>query len=232
MLKKLAIIGLEAAVLLGALLYWLYSDAVFTANTNDKVVALSFDDGPNPGETEELLDFLAAKNITASFFIIGQHAAKHPALLQRIHNEGHELANHSWSHDFLVHPSKALMLAEIDKTNQLILEVTGQHNRLFRPPYFAIGPGLRRAIAKRDMQVVGASASASDAAPNNAALAEQFAAQILSKIEPGGIILLHDGSANNDRRGSIEATKTVVNTLTQQGYRFASVGQLLALDRP
>ena len=107
------------------------------------LVALTFDDGPHPTLTPQLLDFLAVNNIRATFYLIGSRVAHHPQLAARIAAEGHEIGNHTWSHPSLFGHSDASVLSQIDRANEAVLQATGRLPVTMRPPYGNFHPGQR-----------------------------------------------------------------------------------------
>ena len=115
--------------------YWVKNHLVITRiNTTDKVVALTFDDGPDPATTPAVLESLAKNNVHATFFVVGQRAEKYPALLKKTSKAGHEIGNHSYSHKDFNRVNGAEIRSEITRTNDIINKITGQKTFLFRPP--------------------------------------------------------------------------------------------------
>ena len=110
----------------------------YSGNGAKKLVALTFDDGPESELTPQILDLLDEYNIKATFFIIGQNAAKNTDILKDIHSKGHEIGNHSWSHKYLPKISKKSKEDEILKTERLLIDVLGEYTPIFRPPYGAV----------------------------------------------------------------------------------------------
>ena len=119
-----------------------------TAPPSPGQLALTFDDGPNPAHTPHLLDLLAARNLRATFFLVGRYAQAQPALVRRIAKEGHLIGNHSWSHPNLAITSAARVEDELRRTSQTITQITGQPVGYFRPPFGGRRPVVFR-IARR-----------------------------------------------------------------------------------
>lgn len=216
-----------------ATLFWTYGEVISTVSVDQKVVALTYDDGPNPPHTQAMLDLLAEKNVSATFFPKARNVEAFPGDLRAIAAAGHEIGNHSYDHYAMSSFSVDDMRGEVERANRVLHDVLGVTPVLFRPPYGAQGVGLKRALAQLNMTSVGMSAHGSDWELTEAA---EIAAAILEKVEPGGIILLHDGHADvadpmaqETRAGSVEATRIVIDTLRQQGYSFVTVGELLKL---
>ena len=131
--KILAVFGL-AIVALGAVLIWSYSATVAIIPVQEKVVALTFDDGPNPPHTEALLDMLAQHNVKATFFLKGRNIEAFPESVRRVVEAGHEIGNHSYFHKPMISLSESDMLEELVRTNNLIEQYIGDSPVLFRGP--------------------------------------------------------------------------------------------------
>lgn len=153
-------------------------------------ITLTFDDGPHPELTPKILAVLNQYQVKATFFVIGKKAELYPDLLRRIVNEGHIIANHSYSHHALIgFFSRKRLEADIEKCNQIILEVTGKRPAYFRPPFGVTNPRYADVLKKLEMQSIGWSLRSLDTrATNKYGLIQR----ILSKISKRDIILLHD----------------------------------------
>ncbi len=189
---------------------------------NEKLLSLTFDDGPTP-YTNEILDILKNQNVKATFFTIGVHAAKHPQLVIRWHNEGHTIGNHSYNHGFNFDwLSSKKMAVEIEQTNSLIQELTGVVPNLFRPPYGITNPNLSRAVKWTGMASIGWNIRSFDTKLKDP---DKLMKRILSKVKGGDIILLHD---------SMEVTMKILTPLIEQakqmGYTFVPVNELLEIE--
>lgn len=218
--------------ILGVTLYWLYADVVISTPASEKIVSLTFDDGPHPQATQELLALLSEKDVYATFFLKGRNVDAYPELVAKIDALGHEIGNHSYYHKAMWSFDRAAMRAEVERTNRAISSVTGVAPKLFRPPYFAQGPGLKLALEELGMLSVGASASGQDWEITDP---ELIASKVLAQVEPGGIVVLHDGHADIDdpaaqdsRSASVIATGIIIDNLRQQGYQFHTAGQLIS----
>jgi peptidoglycan/xylan/chitin deacetylase (PgdA/CDA1 family) len=232
--KTFAVLGL-AIVALGAVLFWSYSATVAVIPVQEKVVALTYDDGPNPPHTEALLDMLAQHNVKATFFLKGRNIEAFPETVKDVVEAGHEIGNHSYFHKPMIAFSESGMLEELVRTNNLIEQYIGDTPTLFRPPFGVQGPGLKMALDTLGMTSVLMSTHGEDwevSAP------QLIADAVLENIEPGSVILLHDGhgdvddpNAQQSRAPSVEATGIIIETLQAQGYRFKTVGEMLAMSR-
>ncbi|GAA4949821.1 polysaccharide deacetylase family protein [Streptomonospora halophila] len=178
-------------------------------------VALTFDDGPNPGETPQLLDVLRRHDVKAVFCLWGEHVQQHPGLVRQIADEGHTLCNHSMRHADLSSWSRSRIAADLEATNQAIHDaVPSADIPYFRAPYGSWGQSPQVA-ADMGMQPLGWSLAVEDWNPPGAdVLAERLRRGITSQ----SVVLLHDGGG--DRSQTVEAVDRVVPDLQSQGWRF------------
>jgi peptidoglycan/xylan/chitin deacetylase (PgdA/CDA1 family) len=159
--------------------------------TNEKIFAISFDDGPNPEFTPKILEVLDKENICATFFCIGENIEKYPELAEQI-SKKHTLANHSYSHSnfFDIFPVSRV-IEEIEQTNLLIKKITGNKNKYFRPPFGVTNPNIAKALRKLNMQSIGWSIRTLDTTNKTE---KNIFNDFTKKINGGDIILLHDNS--------------------------------------
>jgi peptidoglycan-N-acetylglucosamine deacetylase len=196
-----------------------------SVNTSAPYVALTFDDGPHVTNTPRLLDLLAKRNIKATFFVVGTCAAEYPAILKRIADEGHELANHSWSHPNLSKMSDEAVRSQLQKTENIVFKTTGVRMKLMRPPYGAITQRQREWINKDfGYRVIMWSVDPLDWKNRNAATVSN---RIISGTTNGSIILAHDIHPT-----SVDAMPRTIDELLGKGYQFVTVSELLTMDRP
>ncbi|KAF0199927.1 MAG: polysaccharide deacetylase [Bacteroidetes bacterium] len=161
-------------------------------NRNLKQVALTFDDGPNPENTLEVLSLLKNSGVRAAFFLIGRKIEKYPDLVFRIHQDGHLIGNHSLTHaDFFPVKPAAEIRGELLETRRLIEKITGEPNLYFRPPFGVTNPIIAKALKGLDFQVTGWSIRSFDLSRQKP---EIIVERILSKLKGGDVILLHDTS--------------------------------------
>lgn len=205
-----------------------------SVHTDQPVIALTFDDGPSPKLTPQLLDTLKQRNIKVTFFVLGQMVQAHPEILQREIAEGHEVGNHTWDHLPLpkVMNKEGGLAHEIGDTSALIKQVTGKPPLLLRPPYGAGGnnPRLCHAIEKEyGMKVVLWSVDPDDWKDPGS---QVVTSRILNGwkesggVKPGAIILVHD-----IHKGSVEAMPALLDALLAKGYKFVTVSELLAMEK-
>jgi peptidoglycan/xylan/chitin deacetylase (PgdA/CDA1 family) len=210
-----------------------YSGAVSSVEVEEKVVALTYDDGPNPPHTGALLQLLAQENVRATFFLKGQNVDAFPDDALAIVTAGHEVANHSYKHRPMTTLSKNVALAEIMRAEEAIYSATGVKTDLFRPPFGVQSIGVKRALLELNKASILMTAHGTDWEVFDP---QQIADSILADVQPGGIILLHDGHGDVDdphkqegRAGSVDATRIIIESLRSRGYRFLTVGELLSL---
>jgi chitin deacetylase len=195
----------------------------------ERVVALTFDDGPRPPYTAAILDVLRDQGIVATFFLVGENALRYPELARRIVREGHAVGNHGWAHRALDELSTRAADDEIGRGALALRRVTGIYPRILRPPYGALDrriSGRTGVAATRGQAIIMWSVETRDWATRSAL---EVAAGTVRGIRPGSIVLLHDGGGN--REHVVTATRWMVGHLARQGYRFVTVPQLLEMAR-
>jgi peptidoglycan/xylan/chitin deacetylase (PgdA/CDA1 family) len=186
------------------------------------IVALTFDDGPHPELTPQLLDILRQNGVRATFYVIGRNVAAHPDIARRIVAEGHEIANHSYNHPALTSIGAGRLNQEIADTSKIIEQATGRRPTNMRPPYGAINDRVRAAILRdHGLDIIMWSCDPLDWKRPGAEVVRR---RMVDGATPGGILLAHD-----IHPGTIEATPGVIQDLKAKGYGFATVSQLLAL---
>lgn len=183
-----------------------------------QAVALTFDDGPHRWHTPELLEILREWNIKASFFVVGQCVAENPGLLQKIHEAGHCIANHSWSHPDLTRLTMNGIVDEVRFCNQVVEALTDERPRFFRPPGGRWDDKVLEVVSNQQLLPVLWTVNGYDVMPKPP---EELAHLILRRISPGAIILLHDGGGATAR-----ALPTIIETLLSKGYRFVTLEQM------
>lgn len=202
-----------------------FGPSVWRGKTGRKSVAITFDDGPGPA-TPRFLDALAEFRIPATFFQVGASVQRHPAIARDVVAAGHEIGNHSHSHlNFAMKPA-ALIEDDFSLAQSAIADATGVRPVLMRAPYGVRWFGFRRMQAKLGLLGVMWSVIGLDWKLPAAAIADR----VLSRVADGGIICLHDGRAhseNADVSGALEAARRIVPALTEAGYHFETVSQLL-----
>lgn len=184
-----------------------------------KCVALTFDDGPG-AYTESLLDTLDEHQAKATFFLIGKNVAKHPGIVRDELARGHELGNHTFSHQDLTKMSLAAAQRELRKTDAAIKKATGAEPTLIRPPFGAIPANLKKSL---DVPVALWSVDTLDWQTRNTKKTVKAA----EKVEPGSIVLMHD-----IHESTIKAVPKILTDLQAQGYHFVTVSELISNPKP
>lgn len=186
-----------------------------------KVVALTFDDGPDPRFTPKILDILKKENVKATFFVIGSRVAKNPHLARRASDEGHLIGNHSYTHPDLKLDTRDKIIQELKKCQDAIYRVTGQEPHYFRPPK-GLFDDTTTAIAKQaNYKIVLWDVCVEHKASPTP---EREAKRVLLLVRPGYIILAHDGRLN--RKNTIKAIPLIIKGLKEKGYEFVTVDEL------
>lgn len=201
--------------------------APFRIWTKQKLVALTFDDGPNSPFTEEIADIIESYGGRATFFQCGANIARRPETTRRLSAAGHTIGNHTYSHRFLTLWRPRQLASEIAATNQLIQANTGAAVRFFRAPWLVRHPWLGQMLRRQGLlPVSGLLATRHEARQRDGG---QMAASCLKQVRPGAIIIFHDGreTRGGDRAQTVRAVRAVCQALDQQGYRLVSLDSLL-----
>jgi len=202
-------------------------------------LSLTFDDGPDPAYTPEILDILKAKHVKATFFIIGANAEAHPALVQRVLDEGHEIGNHTFTHPNLAETSPEADRLEYNATQKLFQALTGRSMRLFRPPYLGDAePVTKDEIVPvqiaQDQGYITVGVHVDPFDWQQPSLDEMMQRIVKSVTDPnpdirGNVILLHD--SGGDRTRTVELLPELIDGLRARGYKFVLVSKLAGLTR-
>jgi peptidoglycan/xylan/chitin deacetylase (PgdA/CDA1 family) len=199
-----------------------FGEFIGHVNTEEKVVALTFDDGPNPPYTDQILDILDRYQIKATFFVIGRNVEKYPKTVRLILSKGHELGNHSYSHARMIFKSPSFIRSEIEKTDRLLNELGVTQDIHFRPPYgrkLLVLPYIITKMHKKN--IMWSTDSADYEVPNPEAIKNN----VLEHVRHGSIILLHDGEG--DRSQTVVATEMLIKEMKEKGYEFRTVSALI-----
>ena len=184
--------------------------------SDQKLVALTFDDGPHPVYTERLLDGLKKRNVKVTFFLIGKSADKYPDLVKRMAEEGHLIGNHTMDHVQLNHQTYEKALEQIRASNQVISQITGQTPVYIRPPFGEWSKELQEEV---DMTAVLWDVDPVDWKVKNT---ETVVKRILKNARDGDIILLHDVYGT-----SVDAALEIVDQMRAEGYEFVTVDEII-----
>jgi peptidoglycan/xylan/chitin deacetylase (PgdA/CDA1 family) len=192
-------------------------------------IALTFDDGPNEPYTSDVLTILKQYDIKATFFLVGQNALRHPETCRRIAEAGNAIGNHSYDHRKSLCLQRGKTVARnIEAAHQAIYECTGLEPTLFRPPHGFRTPWLMRTVRNLGYTVVTWDNMTSDWKAEKSG--DEIVRAILRRAKPGGVIVLHDGRDTRlhyDRSHMLQALPFVIETLTEKGFDFVTVPELL-----
>ena len=185
-------------------------------------IAMTFDDGPSATLTPKLLDLLAAHHIKATFFVIGENVAEHPEIVARAAQEGHEIANHSWSHPNFGKMSDENVRRQLQQTDDAIKNATGKRPTLLRPPYGSITAREKRWIHDEfGYDIILWDVDPYDWKRPGPGVVR---ARILKETRPGSIVLSHD-----IHPGTIEAMPSTFDELEAKGFKFVTVSELIRM---
>ncbi|MDE7178356.1 MAG: polysaccharide deacetylase family protein [Lachnospiraceae bacterium] len=179
-------------------------------------IAITFDDGPHPYYTEQLLDGLKKRGVVATFFVTGEHAKLHPDIIKRMQEEGHLIGNHTYSHIQLGKNNRERFKDELVKTNELLLEITGEEVQFVRPPYGSWDKSLETELT---MLPVLWTIDPMDWCSSNVS---GIVKKVTGKAKENAVILMHD-----EYSSSVTAALEIVDVLQKQGYEFVTVDELL-----
>lgn len=193
-------------------------------STKEKVVALTFDDGPWPNYTSQVLEILKKNNIKATFFWIGRMLKEYPEIGKQVAEAGHVIANHTWSHSYRW-MNKAAAAREIDETADLIYKTTGVKSLYFRPPGGILTNGVADYAKKKNYAIIMWSNDSIDYRPYPA---KRLVNNVMRKIKTTEIVLMHDGGGN--RSATVKALPEIISKFKKLGYKFVTVPELLEME--
>lgn len=196
-------------------------------STGERRVALTFDDGPSPRNTPKLLDLLAEVRARATFFLLGRYVGRYRAVADRIVREGHEVANHGHWHAPLPLLPRCWKIREIEEGARRIERATGRRPRYYRPAMGWFNQQVLDLLRDRGQRPVIGSIHPRDSRRPGA---DSIVAHVMERIEPGAIVILHDGgwTPRVDRSQTLEAVSLLVPRLRERGYGFATLSELEA----
>ena len=189
---------------------------VYFEKKNRKVVALTFDDGPNPATTNQALDTLSKYGIKATFFVLGKNVSGNEEILKRMKADGHVIGNHSWSHPVLSKLSLDEAKKQITDTEDALTKVLGSSSKLMRPPYGAITDDIRNSL---DLSFIMWDVDSLDWKSKNETA---ILTEVQRQVKNGSIILMHDIHVE-----TVHALPKVIDYLKEQGYEFVTVPEML-----
>lgn len=233
--KWILLVGLVAAILvaLGFGAYNLMSSRTFQVfggltarvNTDEKIIALTLDDGPTRGYTENILEILKAEDVKATFFLMGDYMHTYPDLGKKIVDAGHQVGNHTYTHPYMVFRSYSFYQSEIERTDAEIRKAGYQGEIVFRPPYGKKLFGLPLYLADHNRKTImwDIEPEAVDGINHDS---ESMAAYAAEHAKPGSIIIYH--AMYQGRQPSLLALKPTIKKLKERGYKFVTVNELLS----
>lgn len=217
----------------------LFGKTLVSGPKNERIVALTYDDGPNPPFTDQILDVLRAEHVRATFFVVGRAVQAYPGVVRRELADGDAIGNHTWSHDHLLLYDGSGLRRTLERTDRAIFVATGVHTRIMRPPY-----GARDWLVLHEVRKLGYTPvmwSVPLANDWEYPPARVIAARVLRYAGDGAIIALHDGNQGIvcarlhgaarlcDRSADVAATRLIVDALKRDGYRFVTIPELLRM---
>jgi peptidoglycan-N-acetylglucosamine deacetylase len=205
--------------------FQLFGDYVARIDTWEKVVALTFDDGPDPMHTPRVLDVLDRHKVRATFFMMGRQVERYPDVAREVRARGHEIGNHSYSHPKLVLMSPRQVREEIERTDQLLRGIGVTGDIYFRPPHAAKFLVLPFVLVRMKKLSVLGDVDAEEWKRHPAAV---MTASVLRQVRPGSIIGLHDPMGSQ----TLRTVDDSITALAARGYRFETVSELLRRQRP
>ncbi len=192
-----------------------------------KLVALTFDDGPYPPYTQNLLEVLEEKQVEATFFLVGNNVYAYTEIVKKITEDGHEVALHAGEHRDFLKLNSSELVGNISSGKNMLEELTGRPVKYMRPPHGFRDWAVMEEASRAGLKVVNWSVIPRDWTNPGA---QVIADRVCKDVFPGAIVLLHDGDAPSQtasRKQTVEATVLIIDELRKQGYNFVSVSQLL-----
>ncbi|WP_339314528.1 polysaccharide deacetylase family protein [Paenibacillus sp. FSL R10-2734] len=206
-----------------------YPETFKTSGPRNKVIALTFDDVPDPRFTPQLLNILKKYHVKATFFVVGSRAKKHPAMVKRMIREGHAIGNHSYNHPQFVKLEMNDFRTQIIKTENIIQTLAGYKPRLIRPPYGDISEQQLKWAKNHGYTLVNWNVDSLDW---KGLSKNQVRNNILANVGRGAIILQHGGGGPGSHlQGTIQALPEVITIMRKRGYTFVTVPQLLQVSK-
>jgi len=202
---------------------------VYRIDEAEKVVALTFDDGPSPIWTPKILDELKKAGVKATFFMLGKHVEKYPQIARRVAEEGHEIENHSYDHHVLIAYTLDHLEQEIRSTERVIQKATGRTTKYFRPPKAWLTDKEKKKIEGMGYKIVLWTLNSKDWVTFDDKYIVKY---IVRHISPGDIILFHDSGGvfnveGGDRHETVRTISILVERLREKGYKFVTITELL-----
>ncbi|TAE59118.1 MAG: hypothetical protein EAZ87_10855 [Nostocales cyanobacterium] len=208
----------------------LFGESVFCVNTPDKVLALTFDDGPDPVYTRAISQILLDYEAQGTFFVLGKHSEKYPQIVRTLQKQGHEIGNHTWHHYNLNSKFNDTIYQEISETDILIDKLISPDNVYFRPPFGRAGFAVTNVLKQIHKPIIFWDVDLQDWHGKSAA---EMMKIFENNFHNGSIVLLHDsdGTAKKgvyaSRHNTLEVVEKILKVYTPQGYEFVTISELL-----
>ena len=192
-----------------------------------RVLALTYDDGPNDPYTWRMMEVLERHGVKATFFLIGQFVQQKPEIARALVAAGHAIGSHTWDHPNLIFSSRAEVRRQLERTRQVIFDTTGVETKLFRPPFGGRRPATLRVVRALGLEPIMWNVTCYDWKAKSAA---EIVAHAERQIRGGDVILLHDGGYGRmgaDRSRSVAASEQILTRYQSEGYRFVTIPEMM-----
>lgn len=199
-----------------------YNKVYYRSDKRTNKIALTFDDGPHPRYTRQIVDILSEYGVTATFFVIGVNVKNYPESLEIIKNSGCEIGNHTYSHKRMEGMSAEEIRTEIEKCERAVFEIAGIHPKVFRPPQGYVAEELLTITSQKGYRVAHWSIDTLDWSLNPP---NEIYGTVVSKVKGGDIILMHDYVSGGNT--TCDALRMIIPALLERGYTFVTVSELL-----
>jgi len=215
--------------------HWSFAASpLWRGGVEERMVALTFDDGPKPEFSYKVLDILDRYGVKATFFVVGNEVEEHSDIILRMEGSGHEIGNHTYSHRSSNNLAKAELIDEVKKCNQVIENIIGESPKYFRPPGGGLNGNVLKEISNLNLKVVKWTVNAGDYIEETEdfevdedwdELAKNLVPGVVNKITDGAIVLFHNGSEQ-----TVRALPKIIEALKSKGFRFVTISELLNLE--
>ena len=199
-------------------------DNIYVHKTNDENrISLTFDDGPHPKKTKEILEVLKKHNVKATFFMIGENALQYPEIVQMVAAEGHEIANHTYNHKSLYVQDKTKLIENVKKCSNTLENITGIAPKLFRPPEGYMNDDIAQTMNSEGYDVILWKIDTYDWKGKSSI---DIYNTVVSSVKSGDIILMHDYIWK--KSNTAQALDRIIPQLKDEGYCFVTVSELIS----